>query len=127
MKKKNAKANYCQVVIIVFFVIEISLKLIASCCHRHFFIYTESFSALETLQPDACSPTFISILELYNKLTKKGFNILFCWVPGHVGVKDNEVTDNAAEGVWALILSIALCQFKTGNKNPSEKQIANRI
>ena len=75
-------SNYCLpasffVFPAVFHAIETALKLIAS-SHSHFIIYSDSVSVLETLQSDKCSHTFISVLEHYNKLTKMGFNILFC-------------------------------------------------
>ena len=42
-------------------------------------------------------PYFISVLNLYNELVKKGYNILFCWIPGHAGIKGNDQADTAAK------------------------------
>ena len=80
-----------------FVAIEIALNFISIHPHRQFIIYTDSKSVLDSLQSLSCSPTFISVLNLYNDLSKKGYHILFCWVPGHVGIVGNEIADKAAK------------------------------
>ena len=77
--------------------IEIALKFISSHSHKHFIIYSDSKSALDSLESGSCSPTFISVLNLYHELVKKGYNVLFCWIPGHTGIKGNEQADTAAK------------------------------
>ncbi|GBM38484.1 hypothetical protein AVEN_24580-1 [Araneus ventricosus] len=42
-------------------------------------------------------PLTSSIFELHDHLTCKGFSILFCWIPSHVGISDNERADNLAK------------------------------
>ena len=78
-----------------FFAIETALNLIASYSHKHFIIYSDSLSVLDTLQSYTYSPTFISVLEHYNEISKKGFNILFCWVQGYVGIKGDKAAKQA--------------------------------
>ncbi|GBN33704.1 hypothetical protein AVEN_61570-1 [Araneus ventricosus] len=39
-------------------------------------------------------PLAFNILELHDRLTSKGFSILFCWIPYHVGISGNELADN---------------------------------
>ena len=39
----------------------------------------------------------MSVLQIYNELCNKGFHILFCWVPAHVGIKGNEAAAKAAK------------------------------
>ena len=80
-----------------FIAIETALKLISSYSHKWFIIYTDSKSVLEALQSYSCSPSFISVLQLYNELYNKGFCILFSWVPAHIGIKGNEAADKAAK------------------------------
>ena len=64
-----------------FHTIEIALKFISSHPHKHFIIYSDSKNALDSLQSGSCSPTFISVLNAYNELLKKEYDILFSWIP----------------------------------------------
>ena len=45
------------------------------------------------------------MLEKYNQLISRGKNIIFCWIPSHVGIKGNEEADQAAKE--ALLLNEA--------------------
>ncbi|GFT57594.1 hypothetical protein TNCV_3137071 [Trichonephila clavipes] len=58
-------------------------------------------SALESLHflTEHRHPTVIEILLLQRKLERKGFDIIFSWVPGHVGKLGNEQADNAARSM----------------------------
>ncbi|GFR13309.1 RNase H domain-containing protein [Trichonephila clavata] len=58
-------------------------------------------SALESLHSltECRHITVMEILLLRRKLEGKGFNIIFCWVPGHVGIPDNELAENAARSM----------------------------
>ncbi|GFS86619.1 putative RNA-directed DNA polymerase from transposon BS [Trichonephila clavipes] len=47
---------------------------------------------------NADTPTVIEIL-LLRKLERKGFDIIFSWVPGHVGILGNERADTAARSM----------------------------
>ncbi|GFV93978.1 putative RNA-directed DNA polymerase from transposon BS [Trichonephila clavipes] len=57
-------------------------------------------SALEFLHfsTEHRHPTVIEIL-LLRKLERKGFDIIFSWVPGHVGILGNEQADTAARSM----------------------------
>ena len=39
----------------------------------------------------------IHILELYRNLTRDWEEIVFIWVPGHVGIRGNSAADSAAK------------------------------
>ena len=80
-----------------FFAVETALKLISSYSHKHFIIYTDSRSVIDSLQSLSCSPSFLSVLQLYNELINKGFHIHFCWVPAHIGIRGNEAADKATK------------------------------
>ena len=82
-----------------FFAVETALKLISSYSYKYFIIYTGSKSVLDSLQSKSYSPSFISVLQLYNELFSKGFHILFCWVPAHIAITGNEAADKAAKHV----------------------------
>ncbi|GBN85376.1 hypothetical protein AVEN_45877-1 [Araneus ventricosus] len=56
-------------------------------------------SALETLShyDSRMHPTAMRILFTLRLLQDGGYNILFCWVPSHVGITGNETADYAAK------------------------------
>ncbi|GFV78388.1 RNase H domain-containing protein [Trichonephila clavipes] len=58
-------------------------------------------SALESLHfsTEHRHPTVIEILLLLRKLERKGFDVIFSWVPGHVGILGNEQADTAARSM----------------------------
>ncbi|GFY29919.1 probable RNA-directed DNA polymerase from transposon X-element [Trichonephila clavipes] len=76
----------------------VTLQHILVSNHRHFCVYTDCMSALESLHflTERRHPTVMEILILLRKLERKGFDIIFSWVPGHVGIVGNEQADNAA-------------------------------
>ncbi|GBN36184.1 hypothetical protein AVEN_261595-1 [Araneus ventricosus] len=64
-------------------------------------IYSDSLSALESMTSlhRFSYPLTLNILELHDRLTTKGFSILFCWIPSHVNISGNELSDNLAKSV----------------------------
>ncbi|GFW28623.1 probable RNA-directed DNA polymerase from transposon X-element [Trichonephila clavipes] len=79
----------------------IALQHLSISNHRHFCVYTDSMSALESLHflTERRHPTVIEILLLLRKLERKGFDIIFSWVPGHVGILGNEQADTVARSM----------------------------
>ncbi|GFY73368.1 RNase H domain-containing protein [Trichonephila inaurata madagascariensis] len=69
--------------------------------YRHFCVYTDNLSALESLHSlsERRPPTVMEILLLLRKLERKSFDIIFSGVPGHVGILGNEQADNAARSI----------------------------
>ncbi|GFT70404.1 putative RNA-directed DNA polymerase from transposon X-element [Trichonephila clavipes] len=79
----------------------IALQHILVSNHRHFCVYTDSTSALESLHflTEHWHPTVIEIRILLRKLERKGFDIICSWVPGHVGILGDEQADTAARSM----------------------------
>ncbi|GBN48984.1 hypothetical protein AVEN_51569-1 [Araneus ventricosus] len=79
--------------------ISCALQRISSENTRQFCIYTDSMSVLQSLQQTDSSnnPVICDILLQMEDLRNKGFDILFCWVPSHTGIKGNELADSAAK------------------------------
>ncbi|GBM16214.1 hypothetical protein AVEN_172986-1 [Araneus ventricosus] len=48
------------------------------------------------MQPHS-HPLIFTILDIHDKLGARGFTILFCWIPAHVGIDGNEQADMAAK------------------------------
>ncbi|GBL87688.1 hypothetical protein AVEN_81317-2-1, partial [Araneus ventricosus] len=79
--------------------ISCALQRISSENTRQFCIYTDSMSVLQSLQQTESSnnPVICDILLQMEDLRSTGFDILFCWVPSHTGIKGNELADSAAK------------------------------
>ncbi|GFU85643.1 probable RNA-directed DNA polymerase from transposon X-element [Trichonephila clavipes] len=61
------------------------------------FNYSNPFSGYD--KTEHRHPTVIEIFLLLRKLERKGFDIIFSWVPGHVGILGNEQADTAARSM----------------------------
>ena len=64
--------------------------------------YLCTFAFLQTLPTN---PRIVKVLEKYNQLISRGKDIIFCWIPSHVGIKAIEEADEAAKE--ALLLNEA--------------------
>jgi ribonuclease HI len=76
---------------------------------RKFIVYVDSLSVLQSLSfPNHRSnPLIFKVLSHLDELKSRGYTVLFCWVPSHVGIHGNEVADKAAKNSVDL-LSVAL-------------------
>jgi hypothetical protein len=76
---------------------------------RKFIIYVDSLSVLQSLSSPnyRSNPLIFKVLSHLDGLKSKGFTILFCWIPSHVGIHGNEIADKAAKNSVDM-LSIAL-------------------
>ncbi|GFW62641.1 RNase H domain-containing protein [Trichonephila clavipes] len=91
------------------------LQLIDSNMPLKYCIYTDSMSVLEALENynDRCHPVVCTILDITSRLYSKGFDIVFCWLPSHVGIIGNEQADSAANSVTThLPLAVPLSDMK---------------
>ncbi|GFS82381.1 probable RNA-directed DNA polymerase from transposon X-element [Trichonephila clavipes] len=92
-----------------------ALQLIDSTMPRKYCIYTDSMSVLEALENyhDRCHPVVCTILDITSRLYSKGFDIVFCWLPSHVGIIGNEQADSAAKSATThLPLAVSLSDMK---------------
>ncbi|GFU38108.1 retrovirus-related Pol polyprotein from transposon opus [Trichonephila clavipes] len=92
-----------------------ALQLIDSNMPRKYCIYTDSMSVLEALENynDRCHPVVCKILDITNRLYSKGFDIVFCWLPSHVGIIGNEQANSAAKSATThLPLAVPLSDMK---------------
>ncbi|KFM75393.1 RNA-directed DNA polymerase from mobile element jockey, partial [Stegodyphus mimosarum] len=81
-----------------------ALLFISKVHKRQFIIYTDSFSALKSLGScySAKNPIVTDILSLNLKLRSRCYDILYCWVPGHMDIKGNQLADIMAKSAVHL-------------------------
>ncbi|GFT53714.1 putative RNA-directed DNA polymerase from transposon X-element [Trichonephila clavipes] len=92
-----------------------ALQLIDSTMPRKYCIYTDSMSVLEALENyhDRCHPVVCTVLDITSRMYSKGFDIVFCWLPSHVGILGNEQADSAAKSATThLPLAVPLSDMK---------------
>ncbi|GBN20961.1 Aminomethyltransferase, mitochondrial [Araneus ventricosus] len=79
---------FCSVYTTEAMEISYALKLISSSQYRKFCIYSDSMSVLQQLEhiESATHPILLNIADTVHCLKKKGFDIVFCWTPSHVGI-----------------------------------------
>jgi ribonuclease HI len=76
-----------------------ALKYIESSRHeKAFLICTDSLSSLQAIDTLYSPHTLVQeILSLLASLASRDVTVVFCWVPGHVGIQGNELADTAAK------------------------------
>ena len=68
-----------------------------------FLLFSDSLSTLQALQSRKTDhPLLLKVLLKLTELDSKGFNIVFCWVPSHVGLAGNEKADLVAKQALTL-------------------------
>ncbi|GFX96336.1 RNase H domain-containing protein [Trichonephila clavipes] len=90
-----------------------ALQSIVSNMPRKYCIYTAACSVLKRLKTItiAAIQWFVTYSTLRVDSTK-GFDIVFCWLPSHVGIIGNEQADSAAKSAIHLPLAVPLSDMK---------------
>ncbi|GFT31293.1 RNase H domain-containing protein [Trichonephila clavipes] len=92
-----------------------ALQSIDSNMPRKYCIYTDSMSVFEAFEnyKDWCHPVVCNVLDITSRLHSKGFDILFCWLPSHVGIIGIEQVDSAERSATTdLPLAVPLSNIK---------------
>ncbi|GBN63071.1 hypothetical protein AVEN_116877-1 [Araneus ventricosus] len=99
LTKSERLHSYCNVFTSEIYAIFMVLVKISICNDKKWIIYTDSRSCLEALLHISrrSHPLVNRIFNLYTSLLEKGYNISFCWIPGHIGIVGNEKADIAAK------------------------------
>lgn len=109
--------NLCSVFTAEARALLLSLEYIEEFKLQKSLICTDSRSCLQALEfVKTDHPLIVDILRKVAYLTKLNVDIIFCWVPGHVGLPGNEKADNAARE--ALNREIAECHIPVSDIAP---------
>ena len=85
--------------------IDLALDHIEQSRNTDFVIFSDSLSVLQSLQNRHIeNPLLLDILLKHNDLAELN-NIVFCWLPSHVGIEGNEKSDIAAKSALTLNIS----------------------
>ena len=79
---------------------------------KSFLILSDSLSSLQSifnLKYD--HPILVQILEIYVEMTRDGREIVFIWVPSHVGIRGNSAVDSVAKDALVGDISVELIPF----------------
>jgi ribonuclease HI len=75
-----------------------SLQYISTSKSRHFIIFCDSLSCLQAIKNCRSDhPILRDILELHDKLSLAQNDIIFYWLPSHMGIRGNSLADSAAK------------------------------
>ena len=103
------------------------MNIIANHKASKFIIYTDSKSVLLVLQnKDTSSPLITKLLNKLNTLSKNN-NIIFTWIPSHIGIQENEKADKAAKkssSNWYVQIKNPKYRSKTNHKEIHIRQMA---
>ena len=78
--------------------IELALDLIKKSKMKNYIVFSDSLSCLKSLlQASPTNPRVVRVLEKYNQQKSRGKDIIFCWIPSHIGIEGNEEADEAAK------------------------------
>ena len=90
----------------------LALKHVYYSKEKSFSILSDSLSALQSiLNLKYDHPVLVQILELYTEMTREGREIVFIWVPGHVGIRGNSAAVFAAKDALDGDISVELIPF----------------
>ena len=82
--------------------IDLALRFASSIQRKNFIIFSDSLSVLQSLyNRNMSNPLIQQLLIKHHKLSFSK-NIIFCWLPSHVGIPGNEEADRAAKSSLKL-------------------------
>ena len=82
--------------------IDLALNHIEQDAYWRYIIFTDSLSAMQTLEGEKTdNPLIVNLLEKLSRLCERA-DIIFCWLPSHICISGNEEADIAAKDALSL-------------------------
>ena len=92
----------------------LALKHVYYSKEKSFLILSDSLSSLQSiLNLKYDHPVLVQILELYTEITREGREIVFIWVPVHVGIRGISAADSAAKDALDGDISLSSSHSQT--------------
>ena len=89
-----------------------ALELIQASGGEKFIIFSDSLSALEAISGrNLKHPELLDFFVKFSQLKQKGYDIVLAWVPGHVGIRGNEIADAVAKEATSKGLITSVLPF----------------
>ena len=88
-------------------------------------IFSDSLSALKAIQNSHKESMIIEIMFLVTQLHYKGIKIYMEWIPGHCGIKGNDIVDYSAKTAIGNTIDIPLDLNKTEIKSLLKKHFTD--
>jgi len=97
--------------------ISIALEAIRGFKHKSYIIFSDSLSCLQAINNYNNNPFITEILQLHDLLATSQCEVVFCWLPGHVGIKGNGLADAAAKDADGISVSTMSIPYSDSKQN----------
>ena len=85
--------------------IDLALNHIEHDAYWRYIIYTDSLLAMKALDCEKTdNPLVVNLLEKLSRLCERA-DVVFCWLPSHIGISGNEEADKATKALSLEVLS----------------------
>ena len=98
-----------------------ALQHIPKTKHHSHIMFSDSVSSLQATD----HPVALDIILRYNSLCSNNHAVIFCWIPGHRGIKDNFEADKAT--MSASTLPITQILLPASDFTPSIKHYISNL
>ena len=98
----------------------LALDVVRRSKEKHFLLLSDSYSSLNALGGSHVDQDAIyKYLKTYSTLTNSGKTVIFCWIPGHVGIPGNKRADRVAKAALSFLYLLSRYQPWTSSHAPN--------